>query len=74
MQNSMRSFSSMNLQLCPDITWGKEWSQERLSCWGLMEIRSLLGIILSIEGSISKDITTSAGVWARSTHTQQQPE
>lgn len=70
----MRSFSSMNLQPCPDITWGKGWPQDRPPCWGCMEIRPLLGIILSIQSSITQGITTTAGVWARSIHTQQQPE
>lgn len=57
----MRNFSIMP---CPDITWGKAWSQE-----SFMEIRSLLAIILSIQSSITKDITTTAGIY-----TQQQPE
>lgn len=70
----MRRFSSMNLQLCPGITWGKGWSQDGPSCWGFMEIRPLLGIIPNIQSSITKDITTTAGVWTRSIYTQQQPE
>lgn len=65
----MRRFSSTNLQPCPDITWGKGWSEERPSCWGSMEIRPLFGIL-----SIQSSITTTAGVWARSIYTQQQPE
>lgn len=66
-------FSSMNLRPCPDNTWGKGWSQDSPSCWGSTEIRLFLGIILSIQ-SITKDTTTTAGVWARSIYTQQQPE
>lgn len=37
-------------------------------------IRSLPGVILNVKGSTAKNIIISAGVWARSIYTQQQPK
>lgn len=57
---------------------GRGCSQERLSCCGvwamdIMVIRSLLGAVLSVKGSVADNII-SAGVWASSIYTQQQPK